>query len=150
MHPVDSPAAGACKVAGMNSNATLDLVKSPGLSTPPGYSHAAKVLSGRLVFIAGQVGLNERGELAGATFGEQAEQAFKNIGLALASVGATFEDVAKLNYYVKGVAQLPQIREIRDRYVDTSRPPVSTAVEVSALFRPEFLIEIEAVGVVRE
>lgn len=134
----------------MNSSTTLDLVKSPGLSTPPGYSHAAKVLSGRLVFIAGQVGLNERGELAGTTFSEQAEQAFKNIGLALAAVGATFEDVAKLNYYVKGVAQLPQIREIRDRYVNTSLPPVSTAVEVSALFRPEFLIEIEAVAVVRE
>ena len=129
-------------------NTTLDLVKTPELVTPPGYSHAAKVLSGRLVFIAGQVGLDEHGELAGTTFSEQAEQAFKNIGLALACVGAEFGNVAKLNYYVRSMAQLPAVREIRDRYIDTLRPPISTAVEVSALFRPEFLIEIEAVAVV--
>jgi enamine deaminase RidA (YjgF/YER057c/UK114 family) len=41
-------------------------------------------------------------------------------------------------------------REVRDRYIDLQNPPASTAVQVAALFRPEFLIEIEAIAVLRE
>ena len=44
------------------------------------------------------------------------------------------------------IGQLPAVREIRDRYVNASSPPASTAVQVSSLFRPEFLIEVEAVA----
>jgi enamine deaminase RidA (YjgF/YER057c/UK114 family) len=52
----------------------------------------------------------------------------------------------KLNVYVLDVARLPEYREVRDRYIDVEHPPASTAVQVTALFRPEFLIEVEAVA----
>lgn len=130
----------------MGKNA--ELLKSPAIATPPGYSHGARVSEGQLIFLAGQVGLKDNGDLAGSGFAEQAAQAFENVTLALKACGATFSDVIKLNYYIVDISNLPLLREIRDRYVDSSHPPVSTAVGVAGLFRPEFLVEIEAVAVV--
>ena len=58
----------------------------------------------------------------------------------------------KLNYYcadtVDPAVHLPIVREIRDGYVNTGAPPVSTFVVVRRLVRPEWLIEVEAVAVV--
>jgi enamine deaminase RidA (YjgF/YER057c/UK114 family) len=54
----------------------------------------------------------------------------------------------KLNVYVVDRSHLPQYREVRDQFIDVGNPPASTAVQVAALFRPEFLIEVEAVAVV--
>lgn len=120
----------------------------PGLAPAPGYSHVVSG-SGRLVFVAGQVALDEHGNVVGpGDVARQAEQVSENIRLALAAAGATFPDVVKLNYYLLDVGSLPAVRQVRDRYVDTSRPPASTAVEVKGLFRPEFLVEIEAVALV--
>jgi enamine deaminase RidA (YjgF/YER057c/UK114 family) len=45
------------------------------------------------------------------------------------------------------VSQITSVRAIRDQYVDTERPPASTLVQVSGLFRPEAMVEIEAVAV---
>ena len=52
----------------------------------------------------------------------------------------------KLNVYVTDVSKLVDYREVRDRYIDVNQPPTSTAVQVAALFRPEFMIEVEAVA----
>ena len=42
------------------------------------------------------------------------------------------------------MAHLPAVRAVRDDFIDTARPPASTAVQVVALVRPEFLLEVEA------
>jgi enamine deaminase RidA (YjgF/YER057c/UK114 family) len=119
-----------------------------GLAPAPGYSHVVSA-AGRLVFVAGQVALDEQGALVGpGDVARQAEQVFANIGLALEAAGASFADVVKLGYYLVDIGALPAVRLVRDRYVDTTRPPASTAVEVRSLFRPEFLIEVEAVAIV--
>jgi enamine deaminase RidA (YjgF/YER057c/UK114 family) len=39
------------------------------------------------------------------------------------------------------------VRAIRDEYLDTANPPASTLVEVSGLFRPDVLVEIQAVAI---
>jgi len=54
------------------------------------------------------------------------------------------------NYYVLDAAQLPIVREVRDKFVNTANPPASTAVEVKRLFREGFLIEVEAIAAVPE
>ena len=119
----------------------------PTLASPRGYSHVAEVRGGNLVFIAGQVALDPSGTVVGpGDYTVQAEQVFRNLGLALASAGATFRDVVKLTYFVLDVAHLPEVRAVRDRFVDTGHPPASTAVEVRALFRPEIVLEIDAVA----
>lgn len=118
--------------------------------SPPavGYSHVVSG-TGRLIAIAGQVAMDEAGELVGANDPQaQAEQVFANLERALAAAGATFGDVIKFGVFVTDIAILPVVREVRDRYVNTAQPPASTAVEVGALFRPGYLLEIEALAVV--
>jgi enamine deaminase RidA (YjgF/YER057c/UK114 family) len=127
----------------------LEFFTAPaGLAPGPGYSHAAAG-RGRLVATAGQVALDAEGQMVGP--GDpvaQADQVFQNLTLALAAAGATFEHVVKLTYFMLDVAALPAVREVRNRYVNTANPPASTAVQVSSLFRPGFLIEVEALAIV--
>ena len=116
---------------------------------PFGYSHVAEVTAGRPVYIAGQVALDPAGELVGpGDIAAQTRQVFDNLQAALQTVGASFEQVVKLNYYLVDASQLPVVREVRDQYINTEQPPASTAVEVRRLFRDDILIEVEAVAVV--
>jgi enamine deaminase RidA (YjgF/YER057c/UK114 family) len=78
----------------------------------------------------------------------QARQVFENLAAALRSVGASFEQVVKLTFYLLDATQLPAVREVRDQYVNTTRPPASTAVEVRRLVLDDLLIEVEAVAIV--
>jgi enamine deaminase RidA (YjgF/YER057c/UK114 family) len=127
----------------------LEFFTAPaGLAPGPGYSHAATG-RGRLVAVAGQVALDAEGRMVGP--GDpvaQAEQVFRNLQVALAAAGASFEHVIKLTYFMLDVGALPAVREVRNRYVNVANPPASTAVQVSSLFRPGFLIEVEALAVV--
>ena len=117
------------------------------MAPPRGYSHVAEVRGGKHDFNAGQVALDPSGTVVGpGDYTAQAEQVFHNLGLALASAGATFRDVVKLTYFVLDVTHLPEVRAVRDRFLDPEHLPASTAVEVRGLFRPEIVLEIEAVA----
>jgi enamine deaminase RidA (YjgF/YER057c/UK114 family) len=114
---------------------------------PRGYSHAAKVGSGVVLFIAGQVALDGNGDLVGSgDFRAQSRQVFENLQAAVEAAGGTFRNIVKLNVYIVDVAKLADYREIRDRYIDINHPPTSTVLQVAALFRPEFMVEIAAVA----
>jgi len=116
---------------------------------PLGYSHVVEVRGGRTLYIAGQIALDDGGNLVGkGDLGAQVEQVFKNLEARLGEAGATFRDVVKLNYYLTDASDLQRLREIRNRYLDVEQPPASTLVVVKQLFREEFLVEIEAVAVV--
>ena len=116
------------------------------IAKPGGYPHVVEITGpGRIVYIAGQLGLKPDGKIAG-DFRAQAVQAFENLKSALAAVGASFGDVVKLNNYLIDIpANLPIYREVRDRYVNTKAPPASTTIGVPALARPDALYEVEAV-----
>jgi enamine deaminase RidA (YjgF/YER057c/UK114 family) len=122
----------------------------PGVAPGNGYSHVVSG-RGRLVAVAGQVALDEHGAVVGVGDPEaQARQAFENLRWCLAAAGAGFADVVKLGVFVTDMAHLPALRAARDAVVDTTRPPASTAVQVAALARPEFLIEVDALAVVAD
>ena len=118
-----------------------------------GYSQVAEVTGGKLVFIAGQVALDKSGTLVGKDdFPAQVEQVFKNLKAAVEAAGGDFNDVIKLNFYCSETvdpALIPQVRGIRDKYVNTQNPPASSFVIVHRLVRPEWLIEVEATAVVK-
>jgi reactive intermediate/imine deaminase len=115
-----------------------------------GYSQVAVVTSGTVVFIAGQVALDKSGEIVGKSdFRAQVQQVFENLKAAVEAAGGSFGDVIKLNSYFLDLSHLPEFREVRDKYINLKNPPASTAVQVPRLFRPEFLVEIEAVAVVK-
>jgi enamine deaminase RidA (YjgF/YER057c/UK114 family) len=128
---------------------TARFINPETMHRPTGYTHVVEVLAGRPVYISGQVALDSTGSLVGPDdIRAQARRVFDNLRAALQAVGASFDQVVKLNYYVVDATQMPVIREVRDEYLDPARPPASTAVEVRRLVRDDLLIEVEAVAVI--
>ena len=117
------------------------------LSSPPGYSHVVTIPSGRLVWTAGQIAMDAGGEVVGIGDWEgQARRVFENLTLALAAAGAGWSDVVKLTYFVVEMSGLLTIRAVREEFVDRTRPPTSTLVQVAGLAHPDLLLEVEAVA----
>ena len=121
----------------------------PGVSPGPGFAHAVTV-TGRVAFVSGQVALDASGQLVGAgDIGAQTRQALANLHAILRSLGADWRDVARFGWYVLDASAVQVIRDTRDEIIRPSLGdlpnPASTLVEVAALVRPEFLVEVEAV-----
>jgi enamine deaminase RidA (YjgF/YER057c/UK114 family) len=120
------------------------------MAKPPGYTYVVEATGpNRLIFIAGQLGLDLDNKLVGGPgdFRAQCAKAFENLGYALASAGATFKDVVKINNYLVDISHLPIFRQVRDTFLNTKAPPASTTVAISTLARPGALFEVEAIAV---
>lgn len=115
------------------------------LPSPTGYSHVVTIPPGRLVWTSGQVGVSADGTVAEG-WEAQTRQAFENVGRALGAADARWPDVVKLTFYVVSTEALATVRAVRDEFVDTTAPPTSSLVQVAGLFRPELLVEVEAVA----
>jgi 2-iminobutanoate/2-iminopropanoate deaminase len=127
------------------------------LSVPPtlpqrGYSQIAEITSGKLVLIAGQVPHDVNDRLVGAgDFAAQVEQVFRNADAAVRAAGGTFHNIVKINNYCHiSVSQELRngYRAIRDRYINTAAPPVSTFIYVPRLAQPTWLFEMDAIAVI--
>lgn len=133
----------------MSQKSDFELLIPATMPKSVGYSQLVRVTGGSIVFIAGQVALDRAGNIVGKDdFRVQIQQVFENIRAALEAAGATFHNVIKLNSYFTDFLHLAEFREVRDHYINLQNPPTSTAVQVSRLFRSEFLVEVEAVAVV--
>jgi enamine deaminase RidA (YjgF/YER057c/UK114 family) len=115
------------------------------LPTPAGYSHVVSIPAGNLVWTSGQVGIAADGRVPDS-WEAQTRLVFENLGHALEVGGAGWNDVVKLTIYLVAVDELEVVRRIRDEFVNTSSPPTSSLVQVAGLFRPDLLIEVEAVA----
>ena len=119
-----------------------------GLARPNGYSQVVSAPAEALVFVSGQVPLDPDGELVGpGDLEAQTRQVFVNLTRALEAADASWQDVVKLNYFLRDVSQIGVVRTVRDEFVDPERPPASTLVEVSRLFRDDVLVEVDAIAV---
>ncbi|MFJ4206357.1 RidA family protein [Streptomyces sviceus] len=119
-----------------------------GVAPAAQYSHVV-LGRGRFVAVSGQVAVDEDGQVVGEGDAvAQARQVFENLRRCLAAAGATFDEVVKLTYFVTDMAHLPAIRAARAAHIPDDRLPAASAVQVTALVRPEFLLEIEAFAVV--
>lgn len=120
------------------------------LSIPPGYSQIVDVRTSRIIFIAGQTAVDCNGELVGRNdIAMQADQVFRNLAAALQSVGCTASNLVKLTIFLRDIGHLRTYREARNHFFATVTPPAApavTLVEVSKLYGPDFLIEIEAIA----
>ena len=126
------------------------LTAAPGLAPGPGFAHAVTA-AGRLAFISGQTAVDADGRLVGpGDLAAQTRQALGNLHRVLHGLGADWPDVARFTWYVTDTANVQIVRDIRDELIRPSlgdRPnPASTLVQVAALVRPEFLIEVDAVA----
>lgn len=126
-------------------------INPPTLARPTGYTHVVETTAARTVYISGQVALDASGAIVGAgDMRAQAQQVFENLHTALRSVGASFNDVVKVTYFITDMAQLPVVREVRDQFIQPENLPASTAVEIRRLAREEYLLEIEAIAALDE
>ena len=102
---------------------------------------------GTLIVIAGQVALDTQGAVVGkGDFALQTRQVFRNLIAALEAADAGPQHLVKLTTFVTDVSDLAAFRQVRDQFLVPAHPPASTLVQVSRLFRPEFLIEVEALA----
>jgi enamine deaminase RidA (YjgF/YER057c/UK114 family) len=133
-----------------DSAETITRLNPPELGSPPGYSQIVEVSAGRIIFIAGQTAVDRDGKLVGKNdFAAQAEQVFKNLSVALRAAGCSASNLVKLTVFLRDMDNLQSYREARNRFFATVTPPAAPAVtliEVSRLYGPDFLIEIEAVA----
>ncbi|AHH97654.1 RidA family protein [Kutzneria viridogrisea] len=131
----------------------ITLVNPNGLPTIDVYRQVSIASGSKLVFIAGQVAWDAEGSTVGeGDLAAQVEQCYLNIGTALAEVGGSFEDVAKLTCYVvdwtpdKMPSLLAGISAAAAKLGSTPVPP-ATLLGVAALDVPEHLVEIEATAI---
>jgi enamine deaminase RidA (YjgF/YER057c/UK114 family) len=119
--------------------------------TPAGYSQVVEVRGGRTLYISGQVALDASGNLVGSgDLAAQVKQVFANLKAHLDEAGASFNDVVKLNFYLLDASMLQLVRDIRETYVNRDHLPASTLVVVKELFRPDLLIEVDAIAVTKD
>jgi 2-iminobutanoate/2-iminopropanoate deaminase len=121
------------------------------LYPPKGYSHVAIIDLGncKMVMLSGQVPFDSLGNLVGnRDISKQTEQVFLNIKNAIADVGGSMENIVKLNYFLVEGEEVQPVRDIRDKFINTKTPPISTLVKVSRLFRDDILLEVEATFII--
>jgi enamine deaminase RidA (YjgF/YER057c/UK114 family) len=110
------------------------------------FSHGKLIPAGaEWLFTAGQTGVNGEGVI-GKDIQQQADWAMKNLYEIVREGGMDSADVVKMTIYYLDPADLPIIVAARNRYFGEDFRPASTAVGVSALARPGFLVEVELVA----
>ncbi|UCM89396.1 RidA family protein [Streptomyces marincola] len=131
----------------------ITLVNPSGLPEIGAYRQVSVATGSKLVFVAGQVAWDADGVTVGAgDLAAQVERCYLNVGTALAGVGASFADVAKLTVHVVDWTpdKMPLFEQGLARAaarLGTTPVPPATLLGVAALDVPEHLVEIEAVAV---
>lgn len=129
-----------------------DILHSPALPPPSGYSHAVATEGGRLVFLAGQTGMDATGRIAApGDLVAQFRQALTNIQIILAQAGGAMTDIAQMTFFITDKAayraSLKPIGEVYCAFFGRYYPAM-TLVEVKSLFDDEAMVEIEAIAVI--
>ena len=125
-------------------------VNPDGMSRNPAYSQAVRVPAGyATVHVGGQNGVGPDGELVGAGLGEQARQAFANVGTCLEAAGAEVTDVVKWTILcVDGAPLAEGFCAFREFWPEDAPPPAITVALGAGLGVPGAMVEIEAVAAV--
>lgn len=121
-----------------------------GLHQNPAFSQAVAVQTGStLIFIGGQNGTDQSGEVVSDQPQAQARQALENVRVAVESAGGTLADIAKWTILVTDREHLGPGFEAFNEFWDRADPPPAIGVQVvSGLANPDFLVEIEAIAAI--
>ena len=130
----------------------MQILQPPGWARPRGYANGIAA-SGRMVFIAGQIGWDEQCRFQTDDLTGQVRQALANVLSVLAQAGGRPEHIARMTWYIVDKrAYLDASRAIGQIYRELmgNHYPTMTAVQVSALIEDRAQVEIEATAVVPE
>ncbi len=122
----------------------------PTVHPTTGYAHAVRM--GNLIFVAGQVARNLQGEIiAKGDVRAQTEQAYANLQAVLEAAGSGLDLVGKITVYTTSRAYREVISDVRRQVFEkVGHIPAATFAVVASLADPDYLVEIEAVAMVRE
>lgn len=124
----------------------IDSFNPPDVWQPFGtFSMVALQGDGQIVHLKGQVALDRAGNVVGAgDMRAQVRQVLENIRAVLVGIGGEMTDILSLTQYVTDIAAFMQAGDIRREFFSPPYP-VTTTIEVAALYHPELVVEITAV-----
>jgi 2-iminobutanoate/2-iminopropanoate deaminase len=128
------------------------ILKPAALGAPLGmYSHGIVAPGGQIIVVAGQVGVDGKGVLAGDDVGVQTKQALENVRAVIEAAGGTMRDIVRLQTFLTSADDIAGFMNARtevypDYFPGDAYPP-NTLLVVSRLVRPEFRVEIEAIAI---
>ena len=127
----------------------IEKIDPPELSEPVGYTHTVVATGTRRVYVAGQTGVGPDGAVVGADLASQTAQALRNVGVALAAGGASWEHVARMNVLIVGYE--PSMADglftgIGEVFGEEMPIAATTLYGVQSLFEPEHLVEIDCIA----
>ena len=112
------------------------------------YLLSQAIRAGGFLFVSGQAGYGDDGVIVGKDdFALQAEQAFCNLQRALVAGGSSMERIVKVTIFLTSMTHFPKIVDLRRKWFSVPYP-ADTIVEISALYSPDAMIEIEAIAIV--
>lgn len=128
------------------------VVNPAGLAKPSGYSNAIAAEGGRMIFLAGQTGMDATGAIAHpGDVTAQFRQALANLKVVVEEAGGAMTDIVKLTIFVADKAayraNLKSIGEVYRSFFGRYYPAM-TLIEVKSLFDDQALVEIEGVALV--
>ena len=128
----------------------IKLINPEELARPSGFSHAVAA-TGRMVFLAGQIGIDRNGNVVDGGVVAQFEQALGNLLTALAAAGGQPEDLVSLTIYLIDVEDYQshgkEIGVVWRRLAGTEYPAMA-GVGVTRLWNPAALVEIQGIAAV--
>jgi enamine deaminase RidA (YjgF/YER057c/UK114 family) len=107
------------------------------------------VVAGNMVFVRGQVGqeLDTSASVGCGDVTAQTDQAMSNIKLLLEEAGSCLDDICKIVIYLVDARYREPVYRVVGKWLKGVYP-VSTGLVVSALARPEWLVEIDVTAVI--
>jgi 2-iminobutanoate/2-iminopropanoate deaminase len=122
------------------------------------YPHVAReagkfsrsVVVGNLVFVSGCQGMNTETDV----FEEQMVIALDKVRMAMEEAGSSMNNIVRTLMLLKNLEDYPRMRKTELEYYQkhapflVDNPPASTFMQVASLARPEFLVEIDVIGVI--
>ncbi len=126
-------------------------MKIEGVTTQPDpyapYLLSQAIKSGPFVFVSGQAGYDDNGQIVEGGFAAQGEQAFQNLKRALTAADTALDKVVKVTIFVTDMGEFSTIVDLRRKHFSAPYP-ADSIVEIKALYTPEAMIEIEAIALV--
>jgi len=130
---------------------TLDNPAGIPSSARQAYSNVAVIPLGErtMLILAGQVAWDDDHQIVGGDdLRAQTRRVLDLIGAALAAHGAGLADIVNLRVFLTDISRIREYGDVRAEYFQGLPAPTSVAVEVSSLFMPEALIEVEATAII--
>lgn len=127
----------------------IERVNPDDVFDPPTYTQALRVTGATtIIFLSGQIAYDDDGGvLHEGDFAGQTREVYRSIRSLVEEAGGTMESIVKLTTYLTDMGNYPELVKVRSEFFP-KKGPAGTAVEVGALLRPEWMVEIEAIAVI--